>query len=76
MEFFDFKVITGSLPEFWRGLWMTVQLTGLALLFGFFVAIPLAVMRLSPNRLVSAPVAAYTYFFRGTPMLVQLLLVY
>ena len=76
MEFFDFKVITGSLPEFWRGLWMTVQLTGVALLFGFFVAIPLAVMRLSPNRLVSAPVVAYTYFFRGTPMLVQLLLVY
>ena len=57
MEFFDFKVITGSLPEFWRGLWMTVQLTGLALLFGFFVAIPLAVMRTAVAQpcLVSAP---------------------
>ena len=76
MELFDLSVITGSLPEFWRGLWMTLQLTGFALLFGFFAAIPLAVLRLSPNRLVSTPVAAYTYFFRGTPMLVQLLLVY
>lgn len=76
MELFDIQVITGNLPEFWRGLWVTLELTGLALLFGFFVAIPLAVMRLSKNPLVSVPVAAYTYFFRGTPMLVQLLLVY
>ena len=46
MELFDLSVITGSLPEFWRGLWMTLQLTGFALLFGFFAAIPLAVLRL------------------------------
>ena len=76
MDLFDPQVITGNLPQFWRGLWMTLQLTGFALLFGFFAAIPLAVLRLSPNRLVAAPVAAYTYFFRGTPMLVQLLLMY
>ncbi|MER2552820.1 MAG: ABC transporter permease [Thauera sp.] len=76
MELFDVQVITGNLPEFWRGLWMTIELTGFALLFGFFTAIPLAVLRLSTNRFVSTPVAAYTYFFRGTPMLVQLLLIY
>ena len=31
MELFDLSVITGSLPQFWRGLWMTLQLTGFAL---------------------------------------------
>lgn len=76
MELFDFQVITSSLPEFWRGLLMTLQLTGIALLCGFVGAVPLAVARVSKNRWVSGPVAAYTYFFRGTPMLVQLLLIY
>jgi hypothetical protein len=31
MEWFDLTVVTGSLPEFWRGLWMTLHLTGIAL---------------------------------------------
>ena len=73
---FDFKVITGSLPEFWRGLWMSLQLTGIALLVGFSLAVPLSVARVSKNPWVNGPVRAYTYFFRGTPMLVQLLLIY
>jgi histidine transport system permease protein/arginine/ornithine transport system permease protein len=73
---FDFRVIAGSLPEYGRGIWMTLQLTFLSLLAGFACAIPLAVMRVSKNRWVRGPVSAYTYFFRGTPMLVQLLLIY
>jgi His/Glu/Gln/Arg/opine family amino acid ABC transporter permease subunit len=76
MEWFDLTVVTGSLPEFWRGLWMTLHLTGIALIIGFGFAVPLSIARVSKNPWVSAPVRAYTYFFRGTPMLVQLLLVY
>ncbi|HET6719526.1 MAG TPA: ABC transporter permease [Rhodocyclaceae bacterium] len=76
MEWFDLNVITGSLPEYGRGLLMTLQLVALSLLFGFVFAVPLAVARVSKNRWISGPVRAYTYFFRGTPMLVQLLLIY
>ena len=76
MDLFDTQVISGNLPEFWRGLWMTLQLTVIALLVGFCGAIPLAVARISKNPFARVPVAAYTYFFRGTPMLVQLLLIY
>lgn len=76
MEWFDLNVIAGSLPEYWRGLWMTLQLTILSLAIGFGFAIPLSIARVSRNPWVSTPVRAYTYFFRGTPMLVQLLLVY
>jgi arginine/ornithine transport system permease protein len=76
MEWFDVKVIAGSLPEYGQGIWMTLQLSFFSLLAGFACAIPLAVMRVSKNPWVRRPVAAYTYFFRGTPMLVQLLLIY
>lgn len=76
MEWFDFNVITGALPEFWRGLIMTIKLVSISLLIGFLFAIPLAVARVSKNKWVSMPIGAYTYFFRGTPMLVQMLLIY
>lgn len=76
MEWFDLKVVTGSLPEFWRGLWLTLQLTAVAVAIGFACAVPLSVARVSKNPWISGPVRAYTYFFRGTPMLVQLLLIY
>jgi histidine transport system permease protein/arginine/ornithine transport system permease protein len=75
-SWFDFNVIAGSLPEFGRGIWLTLQLTFFSLLIGFSCAIPLAVMRVSKNPWIRRPVYAYTYFFRGTPMLVQLLLIY
>jgi len=76
MDWFDFNVITSSLPEFVRGLKLTLLLSFAAIAIGFVFAIPLAVMRVSKNPWVAQPVAAYTYFFRGTPMLVQLLLIY
>ena len=72
----DFNIIWNSLPEFGRGLLMTLQLVGIALLLGLAGAIPLAVLRVSRNPWVWRPVWAYTYFVRGTPMLVQLLTVY
>jgi len=72
----DFTIIWNSFPEFGRGLWMTLQLVGIALACGLAGAIPLAVLRVSRNPWVWRPVWAYTYFVRGTPMLVQLLTVY
>ncbi len=60
---------------FLGGVWTTVELTGLALLVGFFLALPsaLALYRRSPL----APLArAYVYVFRGTPLLVQTYLIY
>jgi arginine/ornithine transport system permease protein len=43
---------------------------------GFVVSIPLAVARISARRWLSLPVWLFTYVFRGTPLLVQLFLVY
>ena len=47
-----------------------------ALALGLVAAVPLAVLRASSRRWVAAPVWLYTYVVRGTPMLVQLFLVY
>lgn len=72
----DLSVIWNNLPEFVRGTWMTLQLVGISLVCGLAGAIPLAVCRVSRNAWLSRPVWLYTYFTRGTPMLVQLLVVY
>jgi histidine transport system permease protein len=58
------------------GLAVTLWLLVASLLIGFCMAVPLACARVSSNRWLSTPVRAYTYVFRGTPLYVQLLLIY
>ena len=53
-------------------LWLTVASLGL----GFVLAVPLAVAKASTNRWLSIPVSVYAYVIRGTPLYVQLLLLY
>ncbi|WP_435751576.1 ABC transporter permease [Thauera sp. AutoDN2] len=72
----EWSLFSESWPAYMAGLWVTMKLTVVALVAGLCLAIPLAVARVSPSRWVSGPVWAYSYFFRGTPMLVQLLLMY
>ncbi|MDE1340994.1 ABC transporter permease [Vibrio aestuarianus] len=72
----DFSLITQSLPIYFSGLWTTVWLVALSLIIGLSVAIPLAVARNSHNYFINMPAWGYTYFFRGTPLLVQLYLIY
>jgi len=58
------------------GVERTLVLTVVAMLLGIVLGILLAVMRLSPNPVVSGASWAYIWFFRGTPVLVQLLFWY
>lgn len=55
-----------------RGVVVTLELTVIAMAAGVAIGIVLAVMRLSPNRLLSGSAWLYIWFFRGTPVLVQL----
>ena len=59
--------------EILSGLLVTLELTVLAMAIGIFLGLVIAIMRLSHNRLVSATAWVYTWFFRGTPVYVQLL---
>jgi polar amino acid transport system permease protein len=56
-----------------HGLQVTLELTVIAMAIGIVLGIVLAVMRLSPNPLVSSASWFYIWLFRGTPVLVQLL---
>jgi polar amino acid transport system permease protein len=58
--------------EVLHGLMLTIYLTVIAMVAGIVIGIALAVMRLSSNRLLSMTAWCYTWFFRGTPVLVQL----
>ncbi len=62
---FDSRITHGAL--------VTIELTVIAMVIGILLGIVLAVMRLSPNPLVSGASWIYVWFFRGTPVLVQLL---
>jgi len=59
-------------PSILRGIRVTLELTVIAMVAGLIIGIILAVMRLSPSRLLSATAWLYIWFFRGTPVLVQL----
>lgn len=59
-----------------QGVLMTIWLTVLAMLFGILLGIITAVMRLSPIKILSSVAWAYTWFFRGTPLLVQIIFWY
>jgi polar amino acid transport system permease protein len=55
-----------------HGLVITLEITVLAMVIGIVLGVFLAIMRLSHSRLLSATAWSYTWFFRGTPVLVQL----
>jgi polar amino acid transport system permease protein len=55
-----------------EGLWKTVWITAASMAIGIALGIVLAVMRMSPNPVVKTVAWLYIWFFRGTPVLVQL----
>jgi polar amino acid transport system permease protein len=59
-----------------EGLRVTIELTVIAMAIGILLGVLLAIMRLSPNALVAGASWLYIWFFRGTPVLVQILFWY
>jgi polar amino acid transport system permease protein len=59
-----------------HGLRITLELTVLSMAIGIVLGIVLAVMRLSPNPIVASASWIYIWFFRGTPVLVQIIFWY
>lgn len=73
---FSFQLILDSLPKLLGGAMLTIELVGLSVLIGLFIAVPCAMMRASANPVMRALPWAYIFFFRGTPLLVQIFLIY
>ncbi|OLP61439.1 amino acid ABC transporter permease [Xaviernesmea oryzae] len=63
-------------PKLLSGLGVTLTLVSLSILFGAFLSVPLAFGRMSRNPIAFWASYVYVYFFRGTPIIAQLFLVY
>lgn len=72
----NFEVILANLPKLLQGARLTLELVIYSGLAGVVLALPIGIARSSPLWWVKALPWAYTFFFRGTPLLVQLFLVY
>lgn len=72
----DLAVIVENLPLYVEGLWTTVQLVALSLACGLALAIPVALLAASRRWLFEFPAKVYIYVFRGTPLLIQMYIIY
>ncbi len=63
-------------PSLLEGLVVTFKLVAVSMVLGAILAVPIAAARLSTNRFIGAFAFGYVYFFRGTPLIAQLFLIY
>ena len=73
---FDLNLILDSLPRMLAGLGVTLQLLVVSGLLGLILAILLLLMRLSGKFYLDWVAQVYIYIFRGTPILVQIFIIY
>ena len=74
----DFSTILQpeNIQLYWDGLVNSLLLLATSLLVGGLMALPLAVARVSENKFIQVPVWLFTYVMRGTPLLIQVYLIY
>ena len=63
-------------PRMLDGLGITLKIVFLSVVIGAFISLPLAAARMSKRRWISRTAYAYTYLFRGTPLIAQVFLIY
>ncbi len=72
----DIQVIIDNLPLYFQGLWVTIILVVVSLILGLCLAIPIPLLATSKSRWIAMLPKAFIYFFRGTPLIVQMYLIY
>lgn len=73
---FDLSLIVESVPLMLAGIGVTLQLLAISAVLGLLLAILLLLMRISGKWYLDWPAQVYIYVFRGTPILVQIFIVY
>lgn len=73
---FDFSIITRSLPLLLKGALITVQITLLSVLLGMFFGLFIGMAHLAKFRLLKVLSGIFVNFIRGTPLLVQIFIIY
>lgn len=72
----DWSWFPKYLPQFLDGLFITVQLLVLSMFFGLLLAVPIGLVQVTGPRWLAAIARAYCTVMRGTPLLIQLFLLY
>ena len=72
----DFELMFNSFPKLLNATVVTLKLLSLSLFFGLFIGLLFAVMRMNKNPIINKFAYVYSYLFRGTPLLVQIFIIY
>ena len=72
----DIDLMITSLPKLLSATVITLKLLSLSLFFGLFIGLLFAILRLSKNPFLNKFAYGYSYVFRGTPLLVQIFIIY
>jgi len=73
---FDFALVIDSIPKMLMGIGLTFQLLFLSAFLGLILAVILLLMRMSNRWYLVVPSMVHIYIFRGTPILVQIFIIY
>ena len=72
----DFDLMITSLPKLLNAAVITLKLLSASLIIGLFIGFLFAVLRLNKNLFINKFAYGYSYLFRGTPLLVQIFIIY
>ncbi len=73
---FYFHELMNSLPFFLKGLWMTIAVSGLALIIATIIGFFLGIMRAGRNKILRFFIGVWVDLTRGTPFLVQVFIIF
>ena len=72
----DFELMINSLPKLLNATLITLKLLSASLVAGLIIGLGFAILRLSKNIFINKFAYGYSYVFRGTPLLVQIFIIY
>ncbi|NMC33435.1 MAG: amino acid ABC transporter permease [Veillonellaceae bacterium] len=72
----DYSVVFSKIPILLEGCWVTLQISFFALLLGMVFGIAGALCRISSNKVLNSGAFFYVWVIRGTPVMVQLFILY
>ena len=72
----DFELMINSFPKLLNATVVTLKLLSASLFFGLFIGLLFAVLRINKNPIINKFAYGYSYIFRGTPLLVQIFIIY
>ena len=72
----DLELMISSLPKLLNAAVITLKLLSVSLIIGLFIGLFFAILRLNKNIFINRFAYGYSYIFRGTPLLVQIFIIY